>query len=73
MIRFLLQGYLVLLFVDAILSYIPAVRHQPWRKVIQKIADFSLAPIRKVVPHDLPVDISPLIVFVIVQLLMVLW
>jgi YggT family protein len=73
MIRFLIQIYIYLIIFDAILSYFPQVKHQEWVKGLKKIADLSQAPIRKVLPPDLPFDPSPLIVIVLLNLLMALW
>lgn len=73
MIRALLNLYILILVVDTILSYLPQFRNTPWGLKIKKVADFSLAPIRKVLPPDLPFDISPIIVILLVKLIEALW
>ncbi|MBT3982941.1 MAG: YggT family protein [Bacteriovoracaceae bacterium] len=73
MIRFVLYIYILVLFVDAALSYFPSLNKEAWRLKIKLVADFTLDPIRKVLPADLPFDISPIIAFVVIQLIMALW
>jgi YggT family protein len=72
-IRPLLNLFLILLVVDAVLSYIPQVRQQVWAQKLKQGADFVLNPIRKFLPKDWPVDVSPLIVIIIVKLFELLW
>jgi YggT family protein len=73
MIRLLLNAYLLIIVADSILSYFPDYHREPWAKFIKKMADYTLAPIRKILPSEIPVDISPIIVFIIIQLLPSLW
>ena len=72
-IRPLLHLVLILLIVDAILSYIPQVRQQTWAQKLKMGADFILNPIRKFLPKDWPVDVSPLVVIIVVMLIEWLW
>ena len=72
-IRPLLHLVLILLIVDAILSYIPQVRQQVWAQKLKMGADFILNPIRKILPKDWPVDVSPLVVIIVVMLIEWLW
>lgn len=73
MIRFLIRLYVYIVIIDAVLSFFPSVRHYGWAKYIRKAAEFSLRPIRKVLPKDLPFDFSPLVVIFLLNLLMLLW
>lgn len=73
MIRFVLNLYIFIIFLDTILSYIPSLYQTSWAKQIKKLADITLNPIRKILPQDLAFDISPLIVFFILRLIMSLW
>ncbi|MBF0208432.1 MAG: YggT family protein [Oligoflexia bacterium] len=73
MIRFLINIYVLVIITDAVLSYLPQFRHHQWVQFIKKLADYSLDPIRKLLPRDTPFDISPLIVIVILQLIIALW
>jgi len=73
MIRFLLNLYSLILVVDAILSYLPTVRAQVWAQKIKRTADFTLNPIRKILPPDLPFDVSPIVVILALRVVMALW
>ena len=73
MIRALLDFYILILIVDAILSYVPSMRRQIWAQKIKKVADFTCAPIRRYLPPDLPFDVSPLVVIVLIKLIQALW
>ena len=73
MIRLALKIYIIVLIADAVLSFFPQFRHNPWAKNIKKAVDFSCKPIRKFMPPDLPFDISPMIVIILIQLVMALW
>tara|TARA_B100001971_G_scaffold215195_1_gene260179 strand:+ start:3702 stop:3896 length:195 start_codon:yes stop_codon:yes gene_type:complete len=63
--------YVIIL--DAILSYFPKYQKQEWAQYIRKAADFTEAPIRKYLPKDVPMDPSPLIVIILLQLIKALW
>ncbi len=73
MIRTLINLYIILLFIDAILSYLPQYQHKPWRRKIKQLADLTCGPLRKILPSDLPFDFSPLIVFAILRLVVAFW
>lgn len=77
-IRSLLNIYIILIIVDAVLSYFPHHKDKSWVKKIRMFADFSLAPIRKYIIaklplDDLPIDISPIILIFIVKVIEALW
>lgn len=73
MIRFLINAYILVVILDAVLSYFPGLKGQSWVQILRQIADFTQKPIRKVLPPDMPIDLSPLIVILGLQLLMALW
>ena len=73
MIRFIIKIYIYIVILDAILSYFPQVRNQEWARMVRKLCDFTEKPIRKLLPPDLPIDISPIIVIVLLNVLMALW
>lgn len=73
MIRFVIRIYIYLIILDAILSYFPQFREQSWAKTLKQIADVTQKPIRKLLPADLPFDVTPLIVIFLLNLLMLLW
>jgi YggT family protein len=73
-IRTLLSLYIFILIADSILSFFPDFNSKEWRKKIKMMADFTCDPIRKKIPEtNLPIDISPLIVIIIIQLFEYLW
>ena len=69
--RTLALHYLIIF--DIMLSYFPQVQGQEWAISLKKIVDFSLKPIRQLLPDELPFDVAPLIMIVILNLLMALW
>lgn len=73
MIRALINIYIIILIADVILSYLPNFRHQPWARTIKKLADYTCAPIRKIMPPELPFDFSPMIVIFLLKLIEAIW
>lgn len=73
MIRFLINIYIFIIIADAILSYLPQFRDQEAVKFIKKLADYSLEPVRKLLPKDIPIDASPIIVILGFNLIKLLW
>jgi uncharacterized protein YggT (Ycf19 family) len=72
-IRTLLQIYIYVLIADAILSYFPELLKHKWRRELKKAADFSCNPIRQRLPEHLPIDLSPILVIFVIELLFFLW
>ena len=72
-IRFLLNIYILLLIVDAILSYMPQLKSNDYVKKLRMITDFSCEPVRKLLPSDLPFDVSPLVIIVSIKIIELLW
>ena len=58
---------------DALLSWVPQYRNESWAKLINQLAGYTVNPIRKLLPNDLPLDLSPIIVIIIIQLIPSLW
>ncbi len=73
MIRLLIDAYVFLLILDAILSYVPQFKHYPAVRWIRKLADYSCAPVRKYLPPDIPFDFSPIIVILLLNLFVALF
>ncbi len=73
MIRAVLNLYILLIVADTILSYVPQFKSTPWAQNLKKVADFTLAPVRKALPNDLPFDVSPIIVILAIKLVEALW
>lgn len=70
MINSLLQLFIYLLIGDIILSYFPDVRSQKWAQTLHKIADVPQKPIREMLPANMPLDPSPMIVIILINILM---
>lgn len=66
----LLQLYIYIIIIDVIMSYFPQMRNQVWAQKLHQIADISLRPVRDMMPGNLPFDISPMIVIIVIQILM---
>lgn len=72
MIHYLLQIFIYILIIDVILSYFPQLRSQEWARRLHQIADIPQKPIREMLPQNLPLDPTPMILIVLIQLLMYL-
>ncbi len=78
MIRSIFNIYILLLIVDAVLSFLPQYKDNDWVKKIKMLSDLSLNPIRKYIVQklpfgDLPIDISPIIFIIILKTIEALW
>jgi uncharacterized protein YggT (Ycf19 family) len=62
-----------MIILDAIMSYFPQYQNQQWAKTLKKATDYTLKPIRKLLPNDLPMDFSPWIVVFLLNLVKILW
>jgi YggT family protein len=70
--KVLIYLYTLLIIADTILSYFPHTRNEIWAQYIKRFADYSLNPIRKFLPPDLPFDFSPIIIIILLQVLVLL-
>lgn len=70
MIHALLQIFIYILIFDVVLSYFPQLRGQKWAQVLHQIADAPQRPIRDLLPKDLPLDPTPMLLILIIQLIM---
>lgn len=73
MIRFLLDLYVYVIIIDAILSFFPDLRRHQAVIYLRRAADFTCAPVRRLLPRDLPLDFSPIVVILAIYLLKALW
>lgn len=77
MIRLIIKLYVLLIMIDAICSFFPELSKHEWRRKLKKICDYSLNPVRKLLPHHLPFDFSPMIVvlglYIFIELFGFLW
>lgn len=69
MIDAILHILTLIIFFDVIMSYMPDIRRHEWARTLHQIADAPQKPIREILPKDLPLDPSPMIVIFIIQLL----
>ncbi len=70
MIHTLLQLFIYLIIADVIMSYFPDLRRQSWAETLHKIADAPQKPIREMLPAGMPLDPTPMIVIILIQILM---
>lgn len=70
MIHALLQLFIYILIFDVLLSWVPQLRSQKWAEMLHKIADAPQRPIREMLPKDLPLDPTPMILIMLIQMLM---
>lgn len=75
LIRIILNLYVYVIIIDTILSYIPnpSIVNSAPAQFIRKIADFTLKPVRKMLSSDLPVDISPAVVIIVIYVIKAVW
>lgn len=73
LIRLIIKLYIFVIIIDAVLSYFPNLRNHPIVHNIKRLADLTLKPVRKVLPPELPIDVSPLIVIILLNIFMAIW
>lgn len=69
MIDAILNVLTIIIFVDVLMSYVPDLRNQEWARTLHQIADVPQKPIREMLPKDIPLDPSPMIVIFIIQII----
>ena len=72
MIDLVLQIFIYIIIADVLLSWIPEVRQQPWAQKLHEFANLPQKPIRDLLPKDLPLDPTPMIIIILCQMLMYL-
>jgi len=75
MIDTLLQLYMFVILARVLMSWVPGLSQNPIGEVIHQITEPVLAPIRGVLQQLLPpsmgmLDLSPIVVFFLIQMLM---
>ena len=77
MIRFVIDLYILIIVIDAVLSFLPQLRQEVWVLYVRQIAGYTVNPVRKIIgrymPDSLPFDISPLIVILGLKLFVALF
>jgi YggT family protein len=69
MLHWLLDLYSLVLFVSIILSWVNLSPDNPIVKVVQRLTEPVLAPVRRVLPAAGGFDLSPLVVLFAIRLL----
>ncbi len=71
MIHGLIEAFIILTLVDAVLSFVPnpALRRHPMVEQLHKIVDVPQKPIRQMLPAGIPFDPSPFLVILALRLL----
>lgn len=72
MIDWVLQIFIYVIIADVLLSWVPEVRRQPWAQKLHEFVNIPQKPIRDMLPKDIPLDPSPMIIIIICQILMYL-
>lgn len=70
MIHAILQIFIYILIIDVLMSYFPQMRRHKWAEIIHKIADAPQKPIREMLPQNMPLDPTPMILIILIQMLM---
>lgn len=69
MIDAILNILTFIIIADVLMSYVPDLKNQEWARTLHQIADVPQKPIRELLPKDLPLDPSPMIVMFIIQII----
>ena len=71
MLSALIDIFILLIIVDAIISFVPNPEIQRHPVVIQlrKVTDLPQRPIRQLLPPDMPFDPSPIVVVLLLRML----
>jgi uncharacterized protein YggT (Ycf19 family) len=73
MIRFIINFYIIILIADAVLVYFPQIKRNNIVLWIRKLSEYTIKPVRRLIPQDLGFDFSWLVVIIILKLIMLLW
>ena len=69
MIVFVINLFIVLTIVDAFGSFIPEISRHEYFLKLHQFVEIPQKPIRKMLPPNLPFDLSPMVVIVFLRLL----
>jgi YggT family protein len=72
MIDWVLQIFIYIIIADVLMSWVPEVRRHPWAQKLHEFANIPQKPIRDMLPKDIPLDPTPMIIIMICQILMYL-
>ncbi len=71
MVRALIDIFVLLIVVDAVLSFVPnpEIRRHPVVAQLRRLCDIPQRPIRQLLPPNIPFDPSPIIVILLLRML----
>lgn len=71
MLVVLIDIYILLIIIDAVISFVPnpSVQRHPVVIQLRKITDLPQQPIRKLLPPDMPFDPSPIVVILLLRMI----
>jgi len=64
-LQVVLYGYMFVLIIDAVLSFLPQMRYSPIRQVISSLANLVLDPLRRIIKPIAQIDFTPYIAILI--------
>lgn len=67
----LIEIFILLIIVDAVISFVPNpdVQRHPLVLQLRRITDIPQKPIRQLLPPDMPFDPSPIVVILVLRML----
>ncbi|HPF17651.1 MAG TPA: YggT family protein [Thermotogota bacterium] len=65
-LSFVLNAYVFVLILDAVLSFIPQMNYSPFRQVISSLANLVLNPLRRLIKPIGQIDFTPYIAILII-------
>lgn len=71
--RYVIYLYCIIILINALWTFFPHIERNKFGIKLQQASDLTLNPIRRFLPPELSIDISPLIVIVILQFIVVIW
>jgi uncharacterized protein YggT (Ycf19 family) len=71
MIRWLIEVYIILIIIDSVMSFVPNpdVQRHPFVLQLRRLTDFTLRPVREMMPAGMPFDFSPIVVILLLRMI----
>jgi len=69
-VRILAQSLIFVVILDVVLTYVMRPE-QPFRYALDQLINPMLDPIRKILPQNIRIDFSPMILIIIIQIVQV--
>ncbi len=67
-LHYVIYGYMLLMLVYAVLSWVPDLRGS-WSRYVERLVEPVLTPVRRIIPPAAGIDWSFLVVIILLQLL----